>query len=159
MTITTIGLFIGSLTLLVVTVEIYFFTEELRSAIESINEVGMVMGISLGVVVIYSLLSASILMLTSIIAKTVKEAQSYVTPVMLLGMFPAMFMTMIGVNELNFIHFAIPIVNMFSIIKELFAGVIDYQHLFIFVLSNLIVAIVLFIISRMLFLKDKWVIS
>src|SRR5690606_41971755 len=87
MTITTIGLFIGSLTLLVVTVEIYFFTEELRSAIESINEVGMVMGISLGVVVIYSLLSASILMLTSIIAKTVKEAQSYVTPVMLLGMF------------------------------------------------------------------------
>ncbi|GAA0306743.1 sodium transport system permease protein [Gracilibacillus halotolerans] len=159
LTITSIGLFIGLLTLIVVTVEIYFFTEQLRAALEAINGIGTVIGISVGIVIIYSVFTASILMITSIIAKTVKEAQSYVTPILLLGMFPAMFMTMIGVNELNMFHFSIPILNMFSIIKELFAGIIDYKHIALFVMTNLIVAIVLFVISRMLFLKDKWVMS
>ena len=157
--IATIGTIIGALTLIVVIAEIYLFTEELRSVLEAIDRIDKVIGISTVVVVVYSLFTSSILMITSVVAKTVKEAQSYATPIMMIGMVPAMFITMMGVSELNNIHFMIPMMNMFAIIKELFAGVINYQHVLLFIVSNLGIAVVLFIISRVMFLKDKWVMS
>lgn len=159
LTITTIGLLIGIMTLIVVSAEIYFFTEELRSVLESIDQVGAVIGISGLVIFVYALFVSSMLMISSIVAKTVKEAQSYMSPIMILGMFPAMFMTMVSAAELKSFHFMIPMMNMFAIIKELFVGIINYQHLLLFIVSNLVIAIVLFIISRVMFLKDKWVIS
>lgn len=159
LTITTIGIIIGAMTLIVVSAEIYFFTEELRSVLESIDQVGAVIGISGLVIFVYALFVSSMLMISSIVAKTVKEAQSYMSPIMIIGMFPAMFMTMVSAAELKSFHFMIPMMNLFAIIKELFVGIINYQHLLLFIVSNLVIAIVLFVISRVMFLKDKWVIS
>ena len=74
-------------------------------------------------------------------------------------MFPAMIITSIGINELDVLHFAIPILNMFSILKELLYGVVNYEHISITIISNLVCIIVGFIIGRIMFLKDKWVMN
>ncbi|NCU17637.1 hypothetical protein GW534_07690 [Bacillus sp. P1(2020)] len=107
----------------------------------------------------YAMFCASILMMTSIVAKTVKEANSYASPIMMLTMFPAFFTTSVGVNELGLYHFVIPILNIFSSYKELLYGVVNFEHILITVLSNLAVVFVLFMISRVMFLKDKWVMN
>lgn len=159
LTITTVGAVTGIITLLVVALEITFLTENLKKSISFGDNAPLVVGIAILISIVYAMFTASLLMLTSVIGKTVKEAQSYSTPVMMLAMFPAMILSSVGINELSFKHFAIPMMNLFSLLKELVFGVIDYQHILITIASNLICMIVLFFIGRILFMKDKWVMN
>ncbi|WP_407269769.1 ABC transporter permease [Radiobacillus sp. PE A8.2] len=159
MTISSIGAITGIITLIVVSLEIAFLTENLKKSISFGDNALLIVGVALLVSVMYAMFVASMLMLTSIIGKTVKEAQSYSTPIMMLAMFPTFIVSTMGVNELAFQHFAIPLLNLFSLLKELLFGVVDFQHVLITLASNLICMIVVFIIGRVLFLKDKWVMN
>ena len=159
LTIATIGAITGIVTLVVVSLEIYFLTENLKQSVSMNDNLLVIMGLAILVAIVYAMLVASILMVTSIIAKTVKESQSYSAPVMMLTMFPLMIITGIGVNELAFHHFAIPILNIFSLLKELIVGVVNLEHIAITLGSNLLCMTILFIIGRILFLKDKWVMN
>ncbi len=159
LTISSLGLITGMITLIVVIVEIAFFTENLRKGISFGDQLPLIVGLALVVAVVYAMFNASILMLTSIAGKTIKEAQSYSTPVMMLAVFPSLFISGVSVNELAAHHFLIPILNMFSILKELIYGVVDPVHLSMMIGTNLIVVVVIFIIGRIMFLKDKWVMN
>jgi sodium transport system permease protein len=159
LTISTIGAITGIITLIVVAAEITFLTEHLKKAVSFGDQANIIIGLAVIVAVLYAMLNASLLLLTSVIGKTVKEAQSYSTPVMMLAMFPTMIITGIGINELGFQHFAIPILNLFTLLKELIFGVVNYEHILITVASNLISMIIIFIIGRILFMKDKWVMN
>lgn len=159
LTITTIGVLTGLITLLVVVLEIAFFTENLKNAVPVHDNFALIILFALVMTIIYSMLIASLLMITSIIGKTIKEAQSYSTPILLLTIFPMMLLSTTGINELTTNHFIIPFVNVFSTLKELIFGEIIYQHLLLTLGSNLIFIVISFLIGRMLFLKDKWVIN
>src|SRR5690625_81718 len=159
LTIASIGTIIGIITLLVVAVEINFFTVHLKAAVSFNGQASLVIGFALLITILYAMFIASILMVTSVIGKTIKEAQGYSTPVIMLTVLPLMFITGIGVNELSFSYFAIPILNIFSILKELLFGIVNYQHILVTSASNLICILALFIIGRILFLKDKWVMN
>lgn len=159
LTITTIGAFSGLITLIVVIIEIAFFTENLRQAVPINDNFVLIIVFALLISIFYAMFIASILMLTSMVGKTIKEAQSYSTPIMMLSILPIMFVSSTGVNELTTKHFAIPFLNVFTTLKELIFGVINYQHLLISFGSTIICMLIIFLIGRMLFLKDKWVIS
>lgn len=159
LTITSVGSITGIATLIVVALEINLLTENLKKALSFGENTSAIILLAVLISIIYSMFNASLLMLTSIIGKTVKESQSYSTPVLMLGMFPSMILSGIGVNELSFQHFVIPIMNLFSLLKELIFGVIDYEHILVTIGSNLVCMVVLFIIGRILFLKDKWVMN
>lgn len=159
LTITSIGTITGMITLIVVALEITFLTENLKKAVTLGENPILIVGLAILISIVYAMFTASVLMLTSIIGKTVKEAQSYSSPVMMVAMFPAVITSTIGVNELSMNYFIIPILNLFSLLKELLFGIIDYQHIIITIASNLVCVIVFFIISRILFLKDKWVMN
>lgn len=157
--ISTIGTIVGVVTMVVVALEIAFLTENLRNAVAVGDEPVLVIGAGVLVSILYAMFIASLHMLTSIIGKTVKEAQSYSTPVMLVTMFPIMIISTMSINEMTFVHFAIPVMNLISLLKELLFGIVNGEHILITVASNLIGIIVIFIIGRILFLKDKWVMS
>lgn len=159
LTITSIGTITGMITLIVVALEITFLTENLKKAVTLGENPILIVGLAILISIVYAMFTASVLMLTSIIGKTVKEAQSYSSPVMMVAMFPAVITSTIGVNELSMNYFIIPILNLFSLLKELLFGIIDYQHIIIAIASNLVCVIIFFIISRILFLKDKWVMN
>ncbi|WP_449621218.1 ABC transporter permease, partial [Robertmurraya sp. Marseille-Q9965] len=114
LTITSIGALTGIITLIVVALEIFFLTENLKSAMSFGENTIIVVGLALLISIVYSMFVASILMLTSIIGKTIKEAQSYSSPVMMLSVIPVMLLSSLGVNELEIYHFIIPIMNIFS---------------------------------------------
>jgi sodium transport system permease protein len=159
LTIASVGSITGIITLIVVALEINLFTESLKKAVSFGDDAVLIVGLALIVSIIYAMFNASLLMLTSIIGKTVKESQSYSTPVMMLAMFPSMLITGIGINELGFQHFAIPIMNLFSLLKELLFGVVQVDHILLTLASNVITMVVIFIIGRILFMKDKWVMN
>ena len=159
LTIASVGGITGLVTLIVLTVEISLFTENLKKAVSFGENIYEIVGISLLLTVVYAVFIASLQMITSILGKTVKEAGSYSAPIMMLAAFPGMFITNVGLNELTFKHFAIPILNLFSQFKELLMGVVDYQHIAITIGSNLVIMIIIFMIGRVLFLKDKWVMN
>lgn len=159
LTIATVGAITGIITLIVVALEIGLLTENLKKAVTFGENAGIIIGLAILTSIIYAMFNASILMITSIIGKTVKESQSYSTPVMMLAIIPTMVISGIGINELGFEHFAIPIMNLFSILKELVFGIVNIEHILITIASNVICMIVLFIIGRILFMKDKWVMN
>ncbi|WP_066298754.1 ABC transporter permease [Bacillus sp. FJAT-29937] len=159
LTIATVGAITGIITLIVVALEIGLLTENLKKAVTFGDNAGIIIGLAILTSIIYAMFNASILMITSIIGKTVKESQSYSTPVMMLAIIPTMVISGIGINELGFEHFAIPIMNLFSILKELVFGIVNIEHILITIASNVICMIVLFIIGRILFMKDKWVMN
>ncbi|MDE5053760.1 ABC transporter permease [Niallia taxi] len=159
LTISTIGTVTGIITLLVVVLEIAFLTENLKNAIEIGDNFGLSVILALVLTIVYSMFIASLLMLTSIIGKTIKESQSYSAPIMMVTILPLMFMSNVGINELEFKHFAIPVMNIYSLLKELIFGITNFEHFFITIGSNLIVLVVVFLIGRIMFLKDKWVMN
>lgn len=159
LTISTIGTVTGIITLLVVVLEIAFLTENLKNAIEIRDNFGLSVILAIVLTIVYSMFIASLLMLTSIIGKTIKESQSYSAPIMMVTILPLMFMSNVGINELEFKHFAIPVMNIYSLLKELIFGITNFEHFFITIGSNLIVLVVVFFIGRIMFLKDKWVMN
>jgi sodium transport system permease protein len=159
LTITSIGAITGMITLAVVALEINFFTENLKAAVSFGENVYVIIGLAILVSIVYAMFTSSLLLITSIMGKTIKESQSYSTPIMMIAMFPVMIISGIGVNELSFKHFAIPIMNIFSILKVLSFGIVNYQNLGIVVGSNLLFIVIALIAGRIMFLKDKWVMN
>jgi sodium transport system permease protein len=159
LTISSVGIIIGIITLAVVAVEIFFFTEHLKAAISFGDQTLQVFIAGILVVIVFSFFIGSFLMITSIIGKTIKEAQSYSTPVVMLTIFPLMMVMELGVNELTIQHFLLPIVNIVAIITELLFGIVNYEHVLAMLGSNTIYTIIVYLISHYLFLKDKWAID
>lgn len=159
MTIASIGAITGIITMVVVALEIMFFTENLKAAVSFGENMYWILGAAIFISIVYAMFIAALLMITSLMGKTIKESQSYSTPVMMIAMFPAMLMSGIGVNEMTFQHFFIPIMNIFSILKELSFGVVNFPHLGIVIGSNLLFMVIAFVIGRIMFMKDKWVMN
>ncbi|THE12801.1 ABC transporter permease [Bacillus timonensis] len=159
LTIATIGSVIAIITLGVVALEISLFTENLKNAVSFGDDAYLIIGIAILLSIIYAAFTASLIMITSIAAKTIKEAGSYSSPVMMIAMFPAMIIVGIGVNELTSYHFAVPIMNLFTLLKELMFGIIDYEHILLAFGSNIACMIIFFVIGRIMFMKDKWVMN
>ena len=150
----------GFITLLIVTVEILFFTEKLKEGLSfGTNEAILIALVAVLVIIAFAALMSSALMVTSILAKTVKESQSYGTPVTMIVVLPALLSSSLGLNELSTIHFIVPLMNIFTIFKELFFGVLNIEHIFLTLASNILLAIIIFFIGRILFMKDRWILS
>lgn len=159
LTISTIGSVTGIVTLAVVALEISFLTENLKKAVSFGDNAVIIIIIAILASILYAMIMASALMLTSIIGKTLKESQSYSSPIMMIAAFPSIFISTVGINELSSIHFAIPVLNLFSLLKELLFGIVNYEHILIAIAGNVGCMLVVLIIGRILFLKDKWVMN
>lgn len=157
LTIASVGIIIGLITLAVVIIEIAFFTEHLKAAVSLGDQMIPVFAVGILITIVYALFVGAILMITSIIGKTVKEANSYSTPVVMLAVFPALMISGLSVNEFTINHFILPFVNIFAIINELLFGIVNYEHILLVVGSNIVCIVIILMISRLLFSKDKWV--
>lgn len=156
LTISSVGLVIGVVVLIVVAIQIAFFTEHLKASISfGDNTVAVILAI-LAVTAVFSFFVGAILMITSIIGKTVKEAQSYSTPIIMIIVFPAMMIGNLGINELSVSHFTLPFMNIFAILTELLFGMVNVQHILLTIATNLVYAFIIVLASNYLFHKDKW---
>ena len=82
----------------------------------------------LAMVLPVAVLFSAVLLALSLFAKTIKEASSYVSPMIMLIIIPAMMGLMPGV-ELNARLALVPILNIALVSKELVSGVFHWQYL------------------------------
>jgi sodium transport system permease protein len=90
-----------------------------------------------------AVLSATLMIAVATTAKSYKEAQSYVTPLLMIAILPALVSILPGV-KLNAGMALIPIVNFSQLIKELILGDWSWTGFMLTLLSNLIYAAIAF---------------
>lgn len=159
LTISSIGALAGIVSIVVVTLELILLTEELKKGFDFGNDLWLILPTALLITVLFSLFIGALQMSASIISKTVKESQNYLSPITMLVILPALFLGGTGLHELTTKHFLIPFFNIFALFKELLYGVIDYQNIFLTAGSLVVSIAIFFAVSRLLFLKDKWVLN
>ena len=101
-----------------------------------------------------AILSATLMIAIATMAKSYKEAQSYITPLFLVAVIPAMVSLLPGV-KLNLGMALIPIVNFSLLIKELFSGDWSLTSFTLSILSNLIYAAIAVHRSRHMVFKNE----
>lgn len=67
----------------------------------------------------------------SIYSKSFKEAQTYSSPIIIIGMIPCFLVYMADVKNIKSIYFNIPVTNIMSVMKEALAGIYNINHLII----------------------------
>jgi sodium transport system permease protein len=101
-----------------------------------------------------AVLSATLMIAIATMAKSYKEAQSYITPLLLVAIIPAMVSLLPGV-KLNAWMALIPIVNFSQLIKELMLGDWSWIGFTLTLLSNLIYAAIAFTGAVMVFKNER----
>jgi sodium transport system permease protein len=101
-----------------------------------------------------AVLSATLMIAIATLAKSYKEAQSYLAPLLLIAILPAMVSLLPGV-KLNPGMALIPIVNFSLLIKELILGDWSWISFTLTVLSNLIYAAIAFTAAVMVFKNER----
>ncbi|MED4587906.1 ABC transporter permease [Priestia flexa] len=157
--ISTLGMISGILSLVTFVVFIQYFTENLGKALDLFSHLGIFsISLLLGIV-LFSLLVGVILSIFSLLANTVKEAQNYASPVLMLAFIPYFLLAGTSINELTNIDFLIPVYNVYALIKQLLYGVFDMTSIGLVTLSIGVVIACLFAIANILFSKSKWILG
>jgi sodium transport system permease protein len=99
-------------------------------------------------------LFSSLLLSIALFAKSYKEAQSYVTPLMFIVILPAM-VSLIPGFELNTTAALVPVVNVSLGAKEILMGNFQWGHIGLIFLSNLIYASLSLFVTKRLFDKEE----
>lgn len=129
-------------------ISLKFFPEIPEEMLESLNEMVSTKFILMlfAMLIPLSIFFAGLLSSIVIRAKSFKEAQSYVSPLMIFIILPAMVALMPGV-ELTWTTAMIPIANIALATKEILAGTIQMPHYFAILASLVILAIIAVLFS------------
>jgi len=141
---------IASMTL---TVGFGIFSSGDLSAQLGLNVTPAMMLVILLIMIPTAALFSALLMAISIIAKSYKEAQSYISPLMFVVIIPAMISFLPGI-ELNTKLAFIPIVNISLVIKEALLGSVPWQYIVIIFLSTAIYAAFTIFVCHRLYEKE-----
>ena len=123
-----------------------------RTPMPQIDPLGFLASLAM-VVPIAVLVSAGLLAL-SLFAKSYKEAQSYVSPLIVVIILPALAAMLPGV-ELTFYLSLIPILNVSLVCKELVSGVFNWAHLLLIFSSSCVYAGVAILLAVRMFNRES----
>ncbi len=134
----------------------YIFTNALNlDAIGFLANVSTLDILLIGVLLIpLTSIFASIMLSASIYAKNMKEAQAYMSPIMMLGFVPVLVAFVPGM-ELNWKTAMIPVTNVALAMKDLIKGTVDYSLIAVLLASTALIAGALLYFVTQFFKKEK----
>ncbi len=91
----------------------------------------------------------------SIYARSFKEAQTYLTPLMVIAFIPAYSTYMTDAKNISTMNFNIPIVNAISLIKEFLVGIYDPVHMLLTFGWIIIYIIASILFARYMFSREE----
>lgn len=123
------------------------------------GEISIAMGLNQFIIIaVFAILATMIFgaleLAISIYARSFKEAQTYLTPITLIGMFAAFSSYMIDVKTAGIHWFILPVVNATATLKEVTMGIINYTHIGLAAGSSLIYVIIAVAIARYMFSRE-----
>ena len=122
-----------------------FISKDMFTIYESVNTMYSLSSIVYAVVVIvtYSFFISGLCIAIASTSKTFKEAQSALTPLTFISLFPGMIAFMIGITT-NTLISIIPFLNFTTIFTDITAGNINVLHIFLMMLSTVIYISIVF---------------
>lgn len=91
----------------------------------------------------------------STLAKSFKEASTYMSPIVIIAMIPAYLLMQTGVKDLETSYFILPIFNAISIFKEFIFGVFNIWHIGMVIGSTLVYVLLTIGFAAYLFRKES----
>jgi sodium transport system permease protein len=159
LTISTLGVISGGFSILAFGLITHLLTEKMASALQYEGQIlSLLLSAMIGIT-LFSFMFATLQMMISIIAKTFKEAQNYLSPIMFLSLIPYFLLTGVVPNELTTLHFIIPFMNIYALLKELIYGIFSIQSILLVTGSSLVMVLIGFSLANWMFKKDKWVLG
>ncbi|ACM59270.1 sodium transport system permease protein [Caldicellulosiruptor bescii] len=107
------------------------------------------------VVVLTAIIFSAVEVAIASYARSFKEAQTYLTPITFLVLIPAYFTMYKTPNDLVDSYFIIPLINSLAIFKELIYGIINIQHLLLFIVSSTVYLVASIIFASKMFENEK----
>ena len=122
-----------------------FISKDMFTIYEGVNTMYSLSSIIYAVVVIitYSFFISGLCIAIASTSKTFKEAQSALTPLTFISLFPGMIAFMIGITT-NTLISIIPFLNFTTIFTDITAGNINILHIFLMMLSTVIYISIVF---------------
>lgn len=158
-TIATLGMISGIFSVLTLVAFVQLFTSNMKEALQLDQHIAtFISSLAVGIIVFAFLVSA-LQMVLSMAANTMKEAQNYVSPVMMVSMIPYFLLIGITPNEFQPYHFIIPFMNIYALIKQLIYGIYDLNSILLVAGSSIIFIAITFTIASLMFQKSKWVLG
>ena len=135
------------------------FTEKLKQALNFGDQMWSIIGVMFAALIIFSFMVSMIELLLSVVSSSVKEAQSYMSMIITLGVLPMFFTMRAGATQLDTYYFAVPFLNIHALCKQLMFGIIDPMSITLTLGSSALAVVILFVIVRSLFMKEKWMLA
>ncbi|WP_456265842.1 MULTISPECIES: ABC transporter permease [unclassified Bacillus (in: firmicutes)] len=131
------------------------FTEKLKQALNFGDQMWSIIAVMFAALIIFSFMVSMIELLLSVMSGSVKEAQSYMSMIITLGVIPMFFTMRAGAAQLDTYYFAIPFLNIHALCKQLMFGIIDPMSITLTLGSSALAVVILFVIVRSLFMKEE----
>lgn len=107
--------------------------------------------IMLGLSILYSLFMSALLLMVSTYARTLKEANTYLTPCTLVPLLLSMVTMYMDVNSVNITMLNIPVLNVVTVIKELVVNQLNYTHLYITIAWSVVYIVIALFAARKMY--------
>ncbi|UUD43027.1 ABC transporter permease [Bacillus pumilus] len=135
------------------------FTEKLKQALNFGDQMWSIIAVMFAALIIFSFMVSMIELLLSVVSGSVKEAQSYMSMIITLGVIPMFFTMRAGATQLDTYYFAVPFLNIHALCKQMMFGIIDPMSIALTLGSTALVVVILFVAVRVMFMKEKWMLA
>ncbi|PWK04964.1 ABC transporter permease [Tumebacillus permanentifrigoris] len=113
----------------------------------------------LGALFFVSIMFGALMLGVSSLAKTYKEAQTYLAPFVFVAMVPVYATMMMSINEIPTQYFLLPVLNTTTLMKEVLYGVSDPAHVAMVFGSSLVFAILAVVLTANLFRRESLIVK
>ena len=130
-----------------------FIGKDMRAMMDGAQMTPLVMALLVAAVLPTAITAASVMITISSFAKSFKEGQSYLTPLMMLVIFPAVIGMLPGMDA-NPRLALLPVFNVSQLIKSIFAGDYTASAFVVSFASNLVYAAIAFAVAVRVFKRE-----
>ncbi|MBC2288975.1 ABC transporter permease [Listeria welshimeri] len=155
----TVSLFTAIISLAATLLVIFFATTHLRKALDAMSSPITIFVVGMLAVISFAALIVSIQTIAAIFAKSMKEANSYQSPIMMLAIIPSFVPMFISLSQTTTAMFFIPLANISFLLREMIYDQFVWSHLLATLTSNLILASVFLILAKRIYSNNNYLLS
>ncbi|MBC1477466.1 ABC transporter permease [Listeria welshimeri] len=155
----TVSLFTAIISLAATLLVIFFATTHLRKALDAMSSPITIFVVGMLAVISFAALIVSIQTIAAIFAKSMKEANSYQSPIMMLAIIPSFVPMFISISQTTTAMFFIPLANISFLLREMIYDQFVWSHLLATLASNLILASVFLILAKRIYSNNNYLLS
>ncbi|MBL0389474.1 ABC transporter permease [Tumebacillus sp. ITR2] len=116
-------------------------------------------GLILGALFFLAIMFGALMLGVSSLAKTYKEAQTYLAPFMIVAMVPVYATMMLSAQEIPVQYFLLPVLNVTALMKEVLYGVLDLTHVLMVFGSSVVFAVLAVLVTSKLFRRESLIVK